>query len=453
MQRTRFHSKRSFGFTIVEVAVIIVVIGILASIITFSIGSWRTRVAQTEVRSDLSSVRSAMDAKRNFSNGYPTNPSFNGEGALFQQSPGVEIRYVSGDNKTYCVEAQSKVRWQVSYFITEKDSQPVQGTCASGAGGIPVPNTPEYMIFVFNTAAPGCDGTARLPFPSSSGKVHWGDGVVEDTSGAYYGHTYAKPGVYTAAYTGTIPWTVMYDYGGDSTNGKGCIESIKQWTTSGAAPNIISYIGGSNLKYVAEPPSTVRQMTRMFAGATSFNQPIGDWDMSRIVSTQQMFYNASAFNQPIGNWNVSSLQTATSMFSGATNFNQPIGNWNTSNVTRMNAMFRQARAFNQPIGNWDTSKVIDMGGMFDYAQSFNQPIGNWNTAKVTDMASMFFSASSFNQPIGNWNTSKVTTMQNMFYGASSFNQNLSTWNVAAVTNHSLFDSSTPAWTLPRPNFP
>ena len=49
-----------------------------------------------------------------------------------------------------------------------------------------------------------------------------------------------------------------------------------------------------------------------------------------------------------------------SMFAGATAFNQPLNNWDTSKVTRMDYMFSEAKAFNQPLNNWDTSKVTHM---------------------------------------------------------------------------------------------
>ena len=48
------------------------------------------------------------------------------------------------------------------------------------------------------------------------------------------------------------------------------------------------------------------------------------------------------------------------MFAQAYAFNQPLNNWNTSKVTNMSNMFRSAKAFNQPLNNWDTSKVTTM---------------------------------------------------------------------------------------------
>jgi surface protein len=50
---------------------------------------------------------------------------------------------------------------------------------------------------------------------------------------------------------------------------------------------------------------------------------------------QSMFYSAITFNQPIGNWNTSKVADMRNMFQSATGFNQPIGNWNISGVTQI----------------------------------------------------------------------------------------------------------------------
>jgi surface protein len=152
---------------------------------------------------------------------------------------------------------------------------------------------------------------------------------------------------------------------------------------------------------------------------------------NNIVTTlatnmQGLFASASSFNQPISDWDVSNVTNMNGMFKFSP-FNQPIGNWNVSNVIDMQYMFWANSAFNQPIGNWNVSNVIDMQYMFKSASSFNQPIGNWNVSNVTNMQSMFSVATSFNQPIGNWNVSNVTNMTQMFY-----NSGLSTSNYDAL---------------------
>jgi hypothetical protein len=90
----------------------------------------------------------------------------------------------------------------------------------------------------------------------------------------------------------------------------------------------------------------------------------------------------TTFNQPIGSWDMSNVTDMQGMISKAIVFNQPIGSWNTSNVTNMYAMFAEASSFNQPIGSWNTAKVKGMGYMFDYASAFNQNISGWNVDLV-----------------------------------------------------------------------
>ena len=205
-----------------------------------------------------------------------------------------------------------------------------------------------------------------------------------------------------------------------------------------------------NLEYVnIKDTSVITNMSRMFDGAKSFNQPIGSWDTSNVTDMYKMFFEAESFNQPIGNWDTSNVTDMWGMFSGATSFNQPIGNWDTSKVTSMERMFYEAISFNQPIGNWNTSRVTDMSNMFCIAESFNQPIGNWDTSKVTDMGGMFMSATSFNQPIGNWDTSKVTDMHGMFWRASSFNQPIGNWDISKTDMSDMFVGAE-SYSYPKP---
>ena len=60
---------------------------------------------------------------------------------------------------------------------------------------------------------------------------------------------------------------------------------------------------------------------------------------------------------------MSNVTNMDGMFSGIATFNQAIGNWDVSNVTDMDGMF-ELSTFNQPIGNWDVSNVTNMMSMF-----------------------------------------------------------------------------------------
>src|SRR5690606_23272702 len=40
-----------------------------------------------------------------------------------------------------------------------------------------------------------------------------------------------------------------------------------------------------------------------FEGATSFNQPLNNWDVSNVTNFSETFYNATSFNQDLGSWN------------------------------------------------------------------------------------------------------------------------------------------------------
>ena len=183
----------------------------------------------------------------------------------------------------------------------------------------------------------------------------------------------------------------------------------------------------------------------------TFNQPIGNWDVSNVISMDYMFRLNVSFNQPIGSWDVSNVLTFRGMFQYSS-FNQPIGSWDMSSATTLFEMFLGNDSFNHPIGDWDVSNVTDMYKVFTSASSFNQPIGSWDVSNVTSMYKMFGNATSFNQPIGGWDVSNVIYMQIMFFNASSFNKDLSSWSVDGVTNCYEFSDGATSWTLPQPNF-
>ena len=56
-----------------------------------------------------------------------------------------------------------------------------------------------------------------------------------------------------------------------------------------------------------------------------------------------------------------SVYSIYNMFQGATNFNQPLGNWNVSKASeRMHNMFDGASSFNQSLEKWNVSEIEDV---------------------------------------------------------------------------------------------
>lgn len=129
--------KAGAAFTLVELVVIIAVIGILAAMTIVGFGAWRTRVAETEVESDLINLKAGMEDVRNRTDAYPVFTSgteFDGTNStrvVFEQSENVELTYESGTATGYCVTAVSEEVPSVSMFLdmASSNKSPQDGSC------------------------------------------------------------------------------------------------------------------------------------------------------------------------------------------------------------------------------------------------------------------------------------------------------------------------------------
>ncbi len=144
MHVPRFELKQRKGFTIVELLVVIVVIGILTTIVIVSYGAWQTSTRTAQVKSDLTSAASAMEAARNFGSGYPSSlPS------SITPSSGVTLTLTATAATSYCIDGGSTVDSSIQYYTDSLTGSkgPQTGTC-TGRTNLPTPGVPTGIAAV-----------------------------------------------------------------------------------------------------------------------------------------------------------------------------------------------------------------------------------------------------------------------------------------------------------------
>ena len=68
-------------------------------------------------------------------------------------------------------------------------------------------------------------------------------------------------------------------------------------------------------------------MSSIFDGATLFDRPLDDWDVSSTTDMTRMFAGATSFNRPLDDWDISAATGMSGMFAGATAFDQNLSGW------------------------------------------------------------------------------------------------------------------------------
>jgi sugar lactone lactonase YvrE/Tfp pilus assembly protein PilE len=135
-------NKYSFAFTIVELIVVISVIGILAGVTLVSYGSWRTSVATSSVKSDLTHAASAMESSRSFGNAYSaTLPT------SFTSSTGNTMTLTVTSTTSFCIDGTSSNSATIQYYIDNltQATGPKIGTCATRTSAL-LPGVPTGLV-------------------------------------------------------------------------------------------------------------------------------------------------------------------------------------------------------------------------------------------------------------------------------------------------------------------
>ena len=119
----------SFGFTLVELLIIIVVIGILATITIVSYDGVQTRAAESSVKSDLQNAAAQLEKDRARDGIYPATAEAANKGAGLKASDENTLTYVVRTNG-YCVAVSSSRLDGTSFYKENADGDIQEGVCA-----------------------------------------------------------------------------------------------------------------------------------------------------------------------------------------------------------------------------------------------------------------------------------------------------------------------------------
>jgi prepilin-type N-terminal cleavage/methylation domain-containing protein len=110
------------GFTVVELLIVIVIIGILAAIAIVAYGRVQLQAASAALQSDLKTAASSLELTKNHDGQYP------GSGSDLPKSEGTTYQYTS-DGTSYCLTASSNRSGVPNYYASNQSTAVREGVC------------------------------------------------------------------------------------------------------------------------------------------------------------------------------------------------------------------------------------------------------------------------------------------------------------------------------------
>ena len=260
------------------------------------------------------------------------------ESELFQVAENGEITLAEGKN----LDFETATEHTLTLSVSDGSNDPVEFTVIVNVTNVmdTLFEDPASFILKFDVAAgQELEIGLNVQFEYDY-TIDWGDGTEENyTTNENPTHTYNNAETYTVAIKGVFPALQMGAADGSSRN---ALVDVAQWGTNVWQSMAIAFAFCTSLEgfSATDKPdlSEVTNMNGMFEGATSFNQDIGDWNVSNVTSMLGMFGNAFAFNQDLSSWVTSSVTDMSYMFIGATAFDQSLASWDIGSVETMESM-------------------------------------------------------------------------------------------------------------------
>lgn len=123
MQRAYVCRKFS-GFTLVELAVAIFIIGLLVAMSSFAWVSWQRTTASNVLKNDLLQAAAHLKNELNWNNTYPENET------SLPKSEGTTYNYTRSAPNQYCLTAYSDRQGVPAFHVATSTTTPQEGACA-----------------------------------------------------------------------------------------------------------------------------------------------------------------------------------------------------------------------------------------------------------------------------------------------------------------------------------